>query len=508
MLGLDALSPSLVERFVQEGICPNFQHLMENGGFSRALSAIPAQTPENWTTIATGTWPGVHSIAVWGSHHPGEPVSEKFGEEAMASTLCQAEYLWEAASRQGLGSVLLYFIGYPQTVENVIHINWFWRSDHFYFELLPNCMYIYPLQGDPAKISPWERDQIYISLVNAQGWENLPESDVIPLETLIAIMPKLCDQPLRYPTLIIGDSENRYNRCIVCKSKNIESDQIVADLRVDQWSEWFQEQFLIDDIPTIGTVRFKLVQLATDGSEIKLYRSQIFPITGFSYPAEISGDLTAQFGPYINDGVMRSFHSGAIDEATFWEEMEYQTTWIAKAALAAMKDHNASLYMMHWHLIDWLQHDYLSLVDPIGGNYDPDTADEAWRILRQGYKMADKFVGKFLSEIGEDDYLIVLSDHGNAPDRKKFSLELELANRGLVKIVERAGNRRVDWLHSKVFVDLTNIYVNLKSRYKNGIVEDDEYETIVNELLDLRGVKDQDGEYGAFLRSSKDLKRQ
>ena len=67
---------------------------------------------------------------------------------------------------------------------------------------------------------------------------------------------------------------------------------------------------------------------------------------------------------------------------------------------------------------------------------------------RQGYKMADKFVGKFLSEIGEDDYLIVLSDHGNAPDRKKFSLELGFANRGLVKIVERAGNRSVDQLHS------------------------------------------------------------
>jgi len=47
VVGLDALSPKLVERFANEGICPNFKWIMDNGGFSKVLSAIPAQTPEN-----------------------------------------------------------------------------------------------------------------------------------------------------------------------------------------------------------------------------------------------------------------------------------------------------------------------------------------------------------------------------------------------------------------------------------------------------------------------------
>ncbi|NIM45904.1 MAG: hypothetical protein GTO54_09830, partial [Nitrososphaeria archaeon] len=62
----------------------------------------PAQTPENWTTIATGSMPGTHGIAVWGRHSYGQPITEKHGEEAMSSNLCKAEYLWEAAERQGL----------------------------------------------------------------------------------------------------------------------------------------------------------------------------------------------------------------------------------------------------------------------------------------------------------------------------------------------------------------------------------------------------------------------
>lgn len=47
VLGLDALSPRLLKRFVEEGFLPNFKRLMEIGGFSKALPILPAQTPEN-----------------------------------------------------------------------------------------------------------------------------------------------------------------------------------------------------------------------------------------------------------------------------------------------------------------------------------------------------------------------------------------------------------------------------------------------------------------------------
>ncbi|MHC4480615.1 MAG: alkaline phosphatase family protein, partial [Planctomycetota bacterium] len=82
MLGLDALVPNLVERFEREGLIPNLSRLMGEGCFSRLLSAIPAQTPANWHTVATGATPGAHGVVAWGAHRPDDPVPEVHREEA------------------------------------------------------------------------------------------------------------------------------------------------------------------------------------------------------------------------------------------------------------------------------------------------------------------------------------------------------------------------------------------------------------------------------------------
>jgi len=55
------------------------------------------------------------------------PLSRSMATRPTSPNLYKAEYLWKAASRQGLRSILLYFIGYPPTVEGANHIDWFWR---------------------------------------------------------------------------------------------------------------------------------------------------------------------------------------------------------------------------------------------------------------------------------------------------------------------------------------------------------------------------------------------
>ena len=99
LLGLDAMVPNVVEKFLAEGILPNFARLLERGSFTRLRPVIPAQTPTNWNTLATGASPGTHRLVQWGSHIPGEPVWEYHRAEAFNAGLCRAEYLWEAAAR-------------------------------------------------------------------------------------------------------------------------------------------------------------------------------------------------------------------------------------------------------------------------------------------------------------------------------------------------------------------------------------------------------------------------
>ena len=246
----------------------------------------------------------------------------------------------------------------------------------------------------------------------------------------------------------------------------------------------------------VGTVRFKLVKLSKGGDELILYRSQVYPVSGFTHPPEVADELIEKFGPYINEAVSRAFFAGLVDEKTLVEEFEYQMKWISNAAKYLMDKYDASLYMMHWHFPDTLEHRILGMADPAGGMYDPDKAEEAWRILRLGYQIADKLVGEFLKHVDEETYLMIVSDHGNSPNRKVYSIVKALAKKGLIKIEEQKGKQYINWAESKIFIDLTNIYVNLKSRYKNGTVEDSEYEEIRREVIDvLRSCKDQEGEY-------------
>ena len=493
VIGLDALSPKLVERFAKDGTCPTFKKIMDEGGFSKALEAIPAQTPENWTTIATGSWPGTHGIAVWGRHDYGEPVAENHGDEAMTSNLCRSEYLWEAAARQGLGSVLYYFVGYPPTTDKVIHIDWFWRPGRFYFEISPAICYRSMAEKIPRDIRL--RLERYIEFKEAVGWVNIPNTNSPSLETRIDVLPKVKGEGVSYYALLLDPDGEGYSRCLLSKEKD--GSKAVCILKAGDWSEWSREKFIVEDEEKIGTVRFKLVELSKDGRRFNLYRSQVYPISGFTNPLEDAEELVKKFGPYINEAVAGPFFNGLIDEQTLVEEFEYQINWIAKAAKYLMDKYAASLYMMHWHFLDALEHTILGLVDPAGGRYDYARAERAWHILRLGYRIADKLVEAFLRYVDESTYLIVVSDHGNAPNRKVYPLIELLADKGLISIEEApVGNRRINWAKSKIFIDLTNVYVNLKSRYVGGIVEDSEYEEIRRQVIDvLRSCKDQDGEY-------------
>ena len=62
MLGLDAMVLQMVDMFLEEGILPHFAQLLQLGSLTRILPVIPAQTPSNWNTLATGATPRTFSL--------------------------------------------------------------------------------------------------------------------------------------------------------------------------------------------------------------------------------------------------------------------------------------------------------------------------------------------------------------------------------------------------------------------------------------------------------------
>jgi len=362
VVGIDALTPKLLLKFVQDGELPSFKKLLETGGFSKALAALPAQTPENWTTIATGAWPGTHGIATWGRRLQGVSVTEYFGDESMSSNLCRAEYLWEALARKGLKSVLLNFVGYPPTTDKAVYIDWFWRPGRWYFEICSAAVYASKetLKEIAEKGAPVRRmlEQALLVPVSFNeektGFINLHKSKSPPLHLQIVLRPVRPGAEVVYHGFLLDEAGEGYDALVVCRGKKCEEtvcklkvgqwasfreefdangkkqvgtcrgkdcEETVCKLKVGQWAS-FREEFDVNGKKQVGTVRLKLVELSRDGSRFKLYRSQIHPVDSFAHPPEIGKELTDKFGPYINEAVERFIP--VLDAETVVEEFDSQ----------------------------------------------------------------------------------------------------------------------------------------------------------------------------------------
>ena len=90
LIGIDALIPNLVERFIKEGKLPNFERIIEQGCYAHALPSYPTETATNWATISTGAQPYVHQCSFW-VHYPGQPLDKV--QLGFPAKVCKAEQI-------------------------------------------------------------------------------------------------------------------------------------------------------------------------------------------------------------------------------------------------------------------------------------------------------------------------------------------------------------------------------------------------------------------------------
>ncbi|HSJ53325.1 MAG TPA: alkaline phosphatase family protein, partial [Anaerolineae bacterium] len=121
LIGFDGANPELLRSYVKQGELPHFARLMERGVFTVALPSVPANTPVNWTSIATGAHPGTHGITDYWVHFPGDPL-DGF-KEMFRSDMVQAEQLWTTAERSGRRALTMHYPGaHPWTLEKSLFV--------------------------------------------------------------------------------------------------------------------------------------------------------------------------------------------------------------------------------------------------------------------------------------------------------------------------------------------------------------------------------------------------
>jgi predicted AlkP superfamily phosphohydrolase/phosphomutase len=146
--------------------------------------------------------------------------------------------------------------------------------------------------------------------------------------------------------------------------------------------------------------------------------------------------------------------------------------------------------MVQVHAPDGLNHQIMNGVCPLAPQYDPAKEEETWARFRSEYQVLDRMVGQLREMVDDGETaIIVLSDHGAIPTWKRAWVGRAFEAAGLLTL-ERLGDgqMRPDYSKSKVAIGdhplAQNIWVNLKGRDPQGIVEPgEEYERVRDEAL-------------------------
>jgi predicted AlkP superfamily phosphohydrolase/phosphomutase len=506
LIGLDSATLHLLDRYVAEGRCPNLGRLMERGYTTEAYPSLPPGTAMNWNTIVTGCHPGTHGVTAMSMHTMGDPLDEK--TSGFFSYHCRAERLWEAAVRGGKLPILLrYTTSWPPTIEEGqgIQVEGFSDPDWNVLALAPRAMFSHEKlhEGISTCTSPPEN---VLGMAHratpraAQGWATLPESKQPLLEVELRITPTKAE-PVALVGLFVDSVGEGYDRVALYTDRS--AGEPLAELGVSEWSDWIALTFNLDGSPVQGRVRFRLLELAPDGTRFRLYQSQIFPDSGWTLPEGLGPDLVERFGPYQELGglwcayLWRWVTPGEAEQL-YGDEMAYQIRWLGAVGKHLMAAHQWSLLCTQFHGIDHMDHMFLSCLDPGHRHHEVGS-----RIVARTYELADEYVGMLLDAVGEDAVVCVTSDHGHTEILGDWLAVNDLLEQaGLLAYAEppapafawreRPGypatntDRRIDWTKTKAaLVQDGYVYVNLKGREPHGIVAPDEYESVRDAVVRL-----------------------
>jgi predicted AlkP superfamily phosphohydrolase/phosphomutase len=331
-----------------------------------------------------------------------------------------------------------------------------------------------------------------IQVLPAKGWQNVPASAKPLLEAELVIKPLIRGQPLMlrgkegtpkpYYALIYATGDGGYDRLLVAPEKD--ATKAFTILEVKGWSDWWRDSFLIDGEPVEGSVRCKLMVLSENGQQVELFFPQIWPTTGdWAYPEGIAQQIAQNVGPFLQNPARDA--QGRIDDDTYFEVLDYHFKCLAETALYLLKNNAWHLFYTETHASDYGSHFFLRLADPISGA-PPETVKRSYAGLVRTYQAMDWWIGQLMTQMDEDIIFVIVSDHGGTPDQHgRTRIEDVLVQAGLLAYkTDQDGKQVVDWSRT-VACPLANcnIFINLKDREPEGIVDPEDFFTVQKEVI-------------------------
>jgi predicted AlkP superfamily phosphohydrolase/phosphomutase len=505
VVGFDGQDPVLTERLLAEGKLPNFKRLADRGCYSRLRTTYPSISPVAWSSFGTGVEPAKHRM--FDFLEPDRKTylpllaSTRIGEVTRFLKLGRFRIpLQKPEIRLTRGSKAFWSIlGERNTWSTVLRVPITFPPEKFYGAQL-SAMCTPDLLGTqgtfllfstrPGGEKFKEGGARFALRKNGNGYESTVEG---PENSFLESSP-----PLTLPLAIRPDPAG--------KSAVVTVGDQTVDLELGHLSDWVSLAFpAVPGIKVRGICRMMLTEI---GEHVTLYVTPLNidpenPAMPISHPSYYATYLAKRVGPYATLGLAEdtwALNEGVIDDGTFlkltydidrerkdmfWASFERQRT----GTLTCVFDATDRIQHMFWR--------YTEKGHPAARGIDPGEHKDA---IEEHYLHNDAFVGEVMSRLREGDLLIVLSDHGFTSFRRGVNLNAWLLANGYLKLKEGADGssewlRDVDWSGTKAYaLGLAGIFLNVKGREGEGIVEpDEEAQTLKKELISrLGGLRDEE----------------
>jgi predicted AlkP superfamily phosphohydrolase/phosphomutase len=490
-LGLDGLDPGLTERFMAEGKLPNLSRLKENGSYHRLRTTLPALSPVAWSTFATGVNPAKHNIfdflnrdlrtyapeissgSVKSSGHVLRIGKYRIPLARPSVELRRkSEPFWKILGRHDIGSTILRV---PVT----------FPPDQFKGRQL-SAMSTPDLRGTQGKFSwfstsPHENGSCEggtrsTLLLDGDGFRG----------ALLGPDDELVDGggPLSIPF--------RIRRSAGAETPVLEIQGQAYPLRRGEYTPWIRLRFYATGgVRVHGIARFLLTRTEPD---LSVYVTPVEidpenPALPISHPRYYAMYLAKLLGSFATLGMAEdtwALNEGAIDEEAFLKQAELIQREREAMFFGALDRTRNGVVACVFDTSDRVQHMFYRYLDSA---CDSRCDDSHGAVIERLYRDMDRVVGETLRYVDQKTALFVLSDHGFCAFRRGVNLNAWLHQHGYLALEggKSEGSEYfegIDWSRTRAYTfGLGGLYLNLRGREAQGIVDREEAANLKQELI-------------------------
>ncbi|MBO5140364.1 MAG: alkaline phosphatase family protein [Peptococcaceae bacterium] len=328
----------------------------------------------------------------------------------------------------------------------------------------------------------------------ASGWVSAPEG---AKEFTVLLSKGL----VRRVGLILKNEQGIYDKVAVYKSKKEVTPLVTCEVGKMEYN--VIDEVIYDDKQVKASRHYRLISLEPDGSHLKLYISNAMDMTDDKviHPKRLHKALIENAGPFPPQAQI--YTQDKEMQQIMIEVWDYVVDWYCRAFDYLIENEGMEMIFSHLHSIDFVEHTFIRHMKNIGFNNHDESEYAFW--MERLYQQVDRYVGYMMKYLDEGWTIFVTADHAQvAPSHIPPQIgDMCGINVGLMRELgytvlqkDENGNelRKIDWTKTRAIASQGNdIFINLKGREKNGIVEpEDQYELEEQIMTDLYGYKHPD----------------